>query len=355
MNKKDLVMLIMAKRTLDYQKDPNPENWVTIKGAKVHLDEGGKIDGGAKGKFNGKSYSGTKKSRKTSAGTGAESSKKYESKANEAIEHWFKSTSSPDLEFKNIKNAVKEVRSNMEALVRRAEKHLNQAKRSGNKEEIEAYQNQYDEAKGTLEALNNKYYYAGEDFRKKSDNKPEEKIPEIKTKEDALKRVAELYKEQDKPGFEKNPKANEMLEERAKLVEKFGITYSDVKKAYEGEAKEPKLGAPKSPKKKIDPASTEAQAKRQAIADDVMKRPFVKGKVEEASKKLIAEANKDYGGDHETSVMLENVVKDKDGAYVTLKIVAKDKTGKSRFPQSHSMTFKVGDLTKEQKKLYFSK
>lgn len=54
MNKKDLVMLIMAKKTLDYQKDPNPENWRTIKGAKVHIDENGKIDGGAGGKFNGK-------------------------------------------------------------------------------------------------------------------------------------------------------------------------------------------------------------------------------------------------------------------------------------------------------------
>lgn len=54
MNKNDLMILIMAKKTLDYQKDPNPENWRTIKGAKVHIDENGKIDGGAGGKFNGK-------------------------------------------------------------------------------------------------------------------------------------------------------------------------------------------------------------------------------------------------------------------------------------------------------------
>jgi hypothetical protein len=103
-------------------------------------------------------------------------------------------------------------------------------------------------------------------------------------------------------------------------------------------AKEPKLGAPK---KKTDPASSEAKAKRQAIVDDVMKNSFVSNKVNEASKKLIDKANKDYGGDHETSVMLENVVKEKDGKYVTLKIVAKDKTGKSKFPQTKSITFKV--------------
>lgn len=38
-----------------YPKDPNPENWRTISGAKVHLSEG-KIDGGAGGKFTGKSW-----------------------------------------------------------------------------------------------------------------------------------------------------------------------------------------------------------------------------------------------------------------------------------------------------------
>ena len=284
MNKNDLVMLIMAKKTLDYQKDPNPDNWVTISGAKVHLDEGGKIDGGAKGKFNGKSYSGTKKSHKSATGS-SESSKKYESKAREAVEYWV-NTHYKNPSDKNIKDSVESVRMQMESMVKSAERNLNDAKKTGKEDLIKKYQDKFDEAKGTLEALNN--YYDGGTVKKES-------------------------------------------------------------------AKEPKLGAPKSPKKKIDPASTEAQAKRQAIADDMMKRTFVKGKVEEASKKLIAEANKDYGGDHETSVMLENVVKDKDGAYVTLKIVAKDKTGKSRFPQSHSMTFKVGDLTKEQKKLYFGK
>lgn len=39
-----------------YTKDPNPDNWRTIKGAKVHLDETGSIDGGAGGKFNGRKY-----------------------------------------------------------------------------------------------------------------------------------------------------------------------------------------------------------------------------------------------------------------------------------------------------------
>ena len=38
-------------------KDPNPENWRTISGAHVHL-ENGKIDGGAGGKFSGNNWVG---------------------------------------------------------------------------------------------------------------------------------------------------------------------------------------------------------------------------------------------------------------------------------------------------------
>lgn len=37
----------------DYEPDPNPENWRTINGAKVHINNEGYIDGGAGGKFNG--------------------------------------------------------------------------------------------------------------------------------------------------------------------------------------------------------------------------------------------------------------------------------------------------------------
>lgn len=36
-----------------HPKDPDPKNWRTINGSKVHLTEG-KIDGGAGGKFSGK-------------------------------------------------------------------------------------------------------------------------------------------------------------------------------------------------------------------------------------------------------------------------------------------------------------
>lgn len=45
--------------TLDanYPKDPDPKNWRTINGSKVHLTKG-KIDGGAGGKFTGKKWSG---------------------------------------------------------------------------------------------------------------------------------------------------------------------------------------------------------------------------------------------------------------------------------------------------------
>lgn len=45
--------LLRLARALDYEKDPNPEHWKTINGAKVHVDKNGKYDGGAGGKFNG--------------------------------------------------------------------------------------------------------------------------------------------------------------------------------------------------------------------------------------------------------------------------------------------------------------
>lgn len=60
MDKKLFVLLAFAHKTLDYQKDPNPKNWVTINGARVHLDGEGKVDGGADGKLNGKKASGSK-------------------------------------------------------------------------------------------------------------------------------------------------------------------------------------------------------------------------------------------------------------------------------------------------------
>lgn len=56
----DFLYLALFHRTLDYQKDPNPKNWVTINGARVHLDGEGKVDGGAGGKLNGKKVSSSK-------------------------------------------------------------------------------------------------------------------------------------------------------------------------------------------------------------------------------------------------------------------------------------------------------
>lgn len=50
--------LILAARILDddYPKDPNPENWRTINGARVHVDDEGNADGGAGGRFNGNKF-----------------------------------------------------------------------------------------------------------------------------------------------------------------------------------------------------------------------------------------------------------------------------------------------------------
>lgn len=58
MNKNFLIMIL--HKVLDWEKDPNPEHWRTISGAKVHLDENGEIDGGAGGNFNGNYWDGKK-------------------------------------------------------------------------------------------------------------------------------------------------------------------------------------------------------------------------------------------------------------------------------------------------------
>ena len=53
----------------DYEPDSNPENWLTINGAHVHIDNEGNIDGGAGGKFNGSTYKGTQKAKHTAQKT----------------------------------------------------------------------------------------------------------------------------------------------------------------------------------------------------------------------------------------------------------------------------------------------
>lgn len=57
---KNELIVLYGMRTLDYEKDPNPEHWRTISGAKVHLDNNGEIDGGAGGKFTGNYWDGKK-------------------------------------------------------------------------------------------------------------------------------------------------------------------------------------------------------------------------------------------------------------------------------------------------------
>lgn len=52
-------LLKRLTRALDsYSKDPNPNNWRTIRGSHVHLDKNGNFDGGAGGKFIGRHYYG---------------------------------------------------------------------------------------------------------------------------------------------------------------------------------------------------------------------------------------------------------------------------------------------------------
>lgn len=273
MNKNDLVMLIMAKKTLDYQKDPNPDNWVTISGAKVHLDEGGKIDGGAKGKFNGKSYSGTKKSHKSATGS-SESSKKYESKAREAVEYWV-NTHYKNPSDKNIKDSVESVRMQMESMVKSAERNLNDAKKTGKEDLIKKYQDKFDEAKGTLEALNN--YYDGGTVKKEPENKSAAKSGKSEVGEKGmafLKRMSVIHSSFDEgTGYMARDIAQQLKDGKSLQeiknyfygnIEKWGSNKEQERKEVDhfieavkradkgldpwgkGEAKEPKLGAPKS-------------------------------------------------------------------------------------------------------------
>lgn len=51
---------IRAAFDASYPKDPNPENWRTINGAKTHINENGEIDGGAGGKFVGRKWTSEK-------------------------------------------------------------------------------------------------------------------------------------------------------------------------------------------------------------------------------------------------------------------------------------------------------
>ena len=50
--------LLLAVSVWDnsYPKDPDPENWRTINGARVHIDGEGNADGGAGGRFNGNKF-----------------------------------------------------------------------------------------------------------------------------------------------------------------------------------------------------------------------------------------------------------------------------------------------------------
>lgn len=68
-----VIGLRISRLTLDktYPKDPNPENWRTINGSKVHLTNG-KIDGGAGGRFLGNTWTGNR-----TGGRGTSNPQKY--------------------------------------------------------------------------------------------------------------------------------------------------------------------------------------------------------------------------------------------------------------------------------------
>lgn len=84
---------IQRGMTMDaaHPKDPDPKNWRTINGSKVHLTEG-KIDGGAGGKFTGKEWTGKTKHEFTPKEKAAESSsmpnfKKLPEESQKKLEH----------------------------------------------------------------------------------------------------------------------------------------------------------------------------------------------------------------------------------------------------------------------------
>ena len=85
MNKRVLICLIrnaMKRRSvvMDYEPDNHPENWRTIKGAKVHLNGEGQIDGGAGGKFSGRAWTSETHPHKGSSGSNTASKLSYKEK-----------------------------------------------------------------------------------------------------------------------------------------------------------------------------------------------------------------------------------------------------------------------------------
>jgi hypothetical protein len=80
MNKRVVIALVRKAFSrknivMDYEPDSDPENWRTIKGAKVHLNGEGQIDGGAGGKFSGKAWTSEKYPHKSKAGGNSEAEK----------------------------------------------------------------------------------------------------------------------------------------------------------------------------------------------------------------------------------------------------------------------------------------
>ena len=274
MNKNDLMILIMAKKTLDYQKDPNPENWRTIKGAKVHIDENGKIDGGAGGKFNGKGA--LPRSMFSESGKGKQTEfAEVTAKKNELAEQAQKEKETQKAERKKERADAQKAKREEK---RKLEKERPELKKKF--EELrESYLKESDPKK--KRELRNQALEASQEYFKKygtnpdDDGKPEEK-PATKTPEVGEKGMAFLKKMAAPPkssfgetasfmasGILEDLKAGKSLEQIRKDLHDGIKSYdgpdyehemvdkmiADIKRADKGEAKEPKLGAPKEPKK----------------------------------------------------------------------------------------------------------
>ena len=306
MNKKELVMLIMAKKTLDYQKDPNPENWVTISGAKVHLDEGGKIDGGAKGKFNGKSYSGTKKQTGTTKPeesaekkAPAETPKTGEPKADPAEKSYLRE--------KNDDFYKKQAQATMRHSLR--EHHMENT--TANKREI------------------------ADDVRR-----------DIEYRAERWKQHYEAAKSDPNCSKQRLEGLKEQSDDAQKELEWFNKLY-------------PKADKTKKPRRKPGDPIDVPMEKRDEIVKYVLKDENRAKSFIGWATKVINEYNETYGRNrvnYEVSkVDLEDVVPlGKDKAYVTLHFNVKDKNGKG--PQrGAAQTFLLKDMTREERKLYFGK
>lgn len=211
------LFMIFAHRTLDYEKDTDPENWRTIKGAHVHVDNEGKIDGGAGGKFNGRGalprslFPGQGKAKQTEFAEVTAKRKENEAAAKKAAE-------AAKVKRKKERAAAQKVK--------REEKRKLENERPRLKQKFndlrEAYHNETDKKRKNeiIKELKN----TAEEYQNKYGKHPDDDSVKLPEKKKEPESAAESYKEFEIPAMTANPfkereKGREQAEARRKAWE----------------------------------------------------------------------------------------------------------------------------------------